>query len=306
MKNIIKLVEPLTWEEYLKNFLMLKKVEGRAPRTLRDYTYWVTDFFNRYPSSLDNWQALKQGVMEYFSRDLAPATFNGVRVRLKAFFSYLVEEGAIPQNPIDFPKRKDAQKPKNVPKEVLSKLLELPDRSTFVGLRDYCLILLALDTGIRPGEALKLLPQHVSLDSLEITIPREVSKTRVSRTIPMSTALLPELYKLLKARPSWWGEDVPIFCSCEGTAMLETSWSHRLKEYSKKLGYNITPYSLRHTFALLYLRNGGNVFALQRTMGHADLNMTRRYLALTQDDLKKELERATPINSLVRKKKVRL
>jgi site-specific recombinase XerD len=78
--------------------------------------------------------------------------------------------------------------------------------------------------------------------------------------------------------------------------MIESSWGHKLKKYSKKLGFNITPYSLRHCFALYYLRNGGNVFTLQRTMGHADLNMTRRYLALTLTDLKEQHRLASPVN----------
>jgi site-specific recombinase XerD len=86
--------------------------------------------------------------------------------------------------------------------------------------------------------------------------------------------------------------------------MLETSWGHRLKGYSVRLGHSITPYSLRHSFALLYLRNGGNVFTLQRTMGHADLNMTKRYLALNGEDLKREHDTAAPVN-LFNKKRVK-
>jgi len=81
--------------------------------------------------------------------------------------------------------------------------------------------------------------------------------------------------------------------------MLESSWSHQLKKYSKILDLSITPYSLRHCFALFYLRNGGNVFTLQRTMGHTDLNMTKRYLALTNQDLLREHQFASPINFLV-------
>ncbi|NLZ51754.1 MAG: site-specific integrase, partial [Thermoanaerobacteraceae bacterium] len=67
-------------------------------------------------------------------------------------------------------------------------------------------------------------------------------------------------------------------------------------------GYKITPYDLRHSFALLYLRNGGNVFTLQRTLGHTDLNMTKRYLALTGEDLKVEHEKATPVSDIVGKR----
>lgn len=94
----------------------------------------------------------------------------------------------------------------------------------------------------------------------------------------------------MKARLITWGDTVPVFCSYEGRPLLETSWAYRLKQYSHQLGSSITPYSLRHSFALLYLRNGGNAFTLQRTMDHADLNMTKRYLALNGEDLKREHE----------------
>jgi site-specific recombinase XerD len=52
----------------------------------------------------------------------------------------------------------------------------------------------------------------------------------------------------------------------------------------------------------MYLLNGGNIFALQRTMGHVDLNITKRYLALTREDLKAEHQKSSPINQLVEKR----
>ena len=75
------------------------------------------------------------------------------------------------------------------------------------------------------------------------------------------------------------------------------AWSQRLSRYGNKLGFKITAYDLRHAFALMFLRNGGQscdrllsqaVTALQRTLGHVDLTMTKRYVALTQDDLREQ------------------
>ncbi|MCX6090858.1 MAG: site-specific integrase [Candidatus Atribacteria bacterium] len=177
-------------------------------------------------------------------------------------------------------------------------------KKTFAGLRDYCLVLLTLDTGIRPGESLSLLPRDLNLAGMEITIRKDIAKTRTTRTVPISALTVTHIQKLLRARLTSWGDTVPVFCSYEGHPMLGTSWAHRLRVYSKRLGHSVTPYSLRHSFALLYLRNGGNVFTLQRTMGHADLNMTKRYLALTQGDLKREHDTASPVN-LFNKKRVK-
>ena len=281
MGRTIKLLTVLTWKEYFTEFLTEKRIQGCRGRTIEDYQLHVTYFFRNYDREIDDYHSLCEKVKEYFSvSNIAPATFNIRRAYLNSFFSYLVEEGVIPKNPIDFPKRKDEGKARNIPEEVLKKLLSLPDKKAFSGLRDYCIMLLTLDTGIRPGEVLSLLPKDINLSSLEVIIRREIAKTKVTRTVPISSPTATHIQKLLRARLSTWNDTVPVFCSYEGKPMLETSWSHRLKGYSQKLGYSITPYSLRHSFALLYLRNGGNVFTLQRTMGHADLNMTKRYLAL--------------------------
>jgi len=68
----------------------------------------------------------------------------------------------------------------------------------------------------------------------------------------------------------------------------------------KKLGLNVTPYSLRHQFALYFLRNGGNVFALQKIMGHTKLEMTRNYIAVVESDIVGNHEKASPVSNLLK------
>jgi len=303
-KEKVFIEKPFIWKGYFEDFLLIKRIEGLRERTINDYIYHINLFFKNYPN-IGSFTELSLAVKNYFSKNCAPATFNIKRAYLKSFFSYLVKEQIIPKNPIDFPKRKEEAKIYNISEEVLMKLLSLPNKNTFSGLRDHCLILLTLDTGIRPKEALNLLPTDINLSSLEITVRKEVAKTktsRTSRTLPISPIVVLHLRKLIRARPSNWNEEAPIFCSYNGQLMLETSWGHRLKKYSKKLNFSITPYSLRHCFALYYLRSGGNVFTLQRTMRHSDLNMTKRYLALTTDDLKKQHQLASPVNLFTQKR----
>jgi integrase len=192
----------------------------------------------------------------------------------------------------------------NIPPEILKQLIEQPDRKSYTGYRDYCLILLTLDCGIRPNEALTLLPKDVNLKGREIHIRAENAKTRVSRTLPISEHTAKALHKLIDSRlDEWDNATVPVFCSWSGGAMWGSSWRWKLIHYGRKLDYKISPYDLRHSFALNFLRNGGNVFALQRIMGHSDLSMTRRYIALTEGDIQGQHELASPVNAFMKKDK---
>ena len=302
MAKLYRLISVKNWEDYLEFFILRKKAEGSAAGTIKGYVQVVSQFFSSYPHALESYDTIRHSTLQYFARKTAKATHNIRRAYLKAFFDYLEREGVIEKNPIDFPRMKDEGRARNVPPEVLKMLLDAPNRKTYAGLRDYTMILFILDTGVRPGEALQLLPEDFNLNSHEVTIRAEIAKTRKKRTLPLSPLTASSIRLLMRARPREWWDNTPLFCSEGGKPMLESSLTHRFKKYSAKIGYKVTPYDLRHSFALLYLRNGGNIFALQRTMGHADLNMTKRYLALTQEDLRAEHQKSSPINQLVEKR----
>ncbi len=85
--------------------------------------------------------------------------------------------------------------------------------------------------------------------------------------------------------------------------MNTQTWGDRLELYSKELGVKIRPYDLRHSFALLYLRNGGNAFGLQKELGHVDISMTKRYVNLSGNDLQDIYKTASPLNRLINNKK---
>jgi len=129
-----------------------------------------------------------------------------------------------------------------------------------------------------------------------------VAKTKVSRTLPVSPETAEAIRRLLSARHPAWKDTVPLFCTCEGTPLRNDTWGDRLEVYTKRLGVKIRPYDLRHAFALQFLRNGGNALALQRTLGHTDLSMTKRYVALTEQDLREQHALASPLNVLLPKK----
>jgi site-specific recombinase XerD len=290
---------PATWEEALRQFLWWKQ-EGVSKRTVEDYKLHVTMFFKRYPAVYAEKGSLKKAVFEYMGQQIKPATYNMRLIYLRAFFGWCLKEAVVTENPFnELKKRRDEGRVVNIDCDILKKLLSAPEAKTFAGLRDYALLLLTLDTGIRPKEAFSLLPDDVNLRSLDVYVRSEVAKTRVSRALPISLIAAQKISDVIQARHKAWSKDTPIFCTTEGQSMTRWTWEERLKLYSGRIGFKIKPYDLRHAFALQFLRNGGNALALQRILGHSDLTMTRRYVALTQDDLKEQHALASPLNVLV-------
>jgi site-specific recombinase XerD len=291
---------PATWEEALQQFLWWKQAQGVSKRTVDDYKLHVTMFFKRHPAVYREKDCLKKATYEYMGQPIKPATYNMRLIYLRSFFNWCLKEAIVADNPFnELKKRRDEGRVVNIDCDTLKRLLSAPEANTFAGQRDYALLLLTLDTGIRPKEALSLLPDDVNLRSLEVYVRSEVAKTRISRTLPISLITAQKISDLIQGRHRAWSKDTPIFCTTEGQPMTRWTWEQRLKIYSGKIGCKIKPYDLRHAFSLQFLRNGGNALALQRTLGHSSLTMTRRYVALTQEDLKEQHALASPLNVLV-------
>lgn len=288
-------------------FLLYKKAQGLAERTLQDYEYNIGLFFREYPNALKDDETLEMAVLEYFSSigHLAPATFNSRRKNLNTFFLWLKDEkGIIEQNPICHIKRRKEEKlPRASDEETLAKLLKAPDITTFAGLRDYALIVLTLDTGIRPGEAFGLLKKDFDLETGQIEIPAEVAKTRTRRILPILPQTVLAIAELIQARHKYWPDTVPVFCTENGGKLGKNQWGRRMIEYSEKIGKKVTPYQLRHSFALLFLRNKGSAFHLQQMLGHTTMEMTEKYVYLSKSDVDEVHYTASPLNRLLPPKK---
>ena len=245
-------------------------------------------------------------MLSYLAQDgIAPATFNLRLNYIKAFFSWLVAEGAFPENPAWGIKRRKAE-PRIVqhPAEVLEKLLKLPDKSTYCGKRDYALICLSIDTAIRPGEALALTLDDVDLDDLTVLVRASVSKTRKSRILPFSLETAKALQAMISMRPKEWDTKL-LFTNHEGDMLTVSGWRQKLqRHYAPKLGLKrLSPYDLRHDAAVYFLRNGMNPFALQAIMGHSNLETTKHYIALVEADIREAQEKASPVRRLIGKNK---
>lgn len=290
------------FENTLSVFLAFRKAEGLSDVTIGDYAYHLRRLAGLVPKGTEDYRS---AALAYLSDASNPNTYNIRFKYLKKFFDWCLGEGVINAcHPLKgLKKRKPTGRIIHIENDVLSDLLALPDRKTFVGLRDYALMLFSLDCGARPGESLRLHREDFNFSGLLATIPAPVAKTRMSRTLPITIQTVAAIQVLLHARHPQWSDDVPVFCTADGAPYPVNSWGNRLrKHYSDKLGTSITPYYLRHAAALGMLRAGMSVFALRDMLGHTDISMTQKYLALTLEDLRREHEQSNLVNAIAPKR----
>jgi len=305
MKNNAKVFSlfdetPETAEEALRLFVSWKRAAGASPRTIQGYVEIIRDFFSRYPLAWSSTCA--PCVLSYLGQEgIAPATYNFRLKALSPFFQFCVEKNVFERSPTEGMKRRRAE-PRIVDhsKDEMNKILSQMDCAKFTGMRDTALFVLSLDTGIRPSEALQLTLLDIDLKERKVFIPAAIAKTRKARMVYFSRDTAKALGAMIAMRKKEWAGSVPFFCTSEGKPWNTHAWTVRLQRYAKSAGIRrFSAYDLRHNHAIQFLRNGGEFFGLSREMGHSNLEMTKGYLAFSDEDLRKNHERASPVASLL-------
>ena len=279
-------------EEYLE----MKKAEGVTGFTLDIQKGILRRFFENVPDCNQDEKQWKREIQLHLA-DKKSAYFNKQLDALRQFFEYCKGEGIIEINPCEgISYKKATSRIVDHSEDSIRKLLQAPDKTTFTGLRDYTYLILTLDTGIRPYEALQLLVNDIHLQEKYIHVREEVAKTRQARFLPMSPPLVQAIRRIIQVRHPSWDKNGIVLCNHFGERMDTHSLQERFRIYSDKIGVKITAYMLRHCFALNFIRNGGDPFSLQRIMGHTRLDQTKEYVNLASADIANNHAKATPLN----------
>ena len=295
-------------KEAAKRFLLVKEAQHCSENTLRDYKVQIGKFVAASSDSLV-YENLEKDVLKYFAEipDTSPARYNKPFQNVNAFFNWLVEQGELDKNPIKankLRKRRDDGNIKPASIDQLRAFLAGIEKNTYCGLRDYTIIMVMLDTGIRTSELLSLQEGHYCREESSILIEKNTAKTRRQRVVYLSRSTASALNSFLKIKPREW--EPWLFPNYEGMQLTVTHLDKAFAKYSEKSGVKITPYQLRHSFATLFLTEGGDLFSLQRLMGHSDLRMTKRYTELDEDFIRKQHRECSPANLLAEAKTKRM
>ena len=266
-------------------------IHNVSPRTLEAYQ-WAWKAFAPVLSGRDH--ISKSDILRHIevmrSRGLSPVTVNTYVRSVNAFARWLSEEGHA-QMLLRIPRLKEEQKViATMTPEHISRLVNYR-AVTWTEKRIQMLACLILDTGLRIDEALSL-HRQTDLDLEQATVTVRHGKGGKSRIVPLSHQMRKLLYRFTQAHQPKYGDQ--LFYSEVGEPLGQRNALRDFKQLCSKLGITevrCSFHTLRHSFALAYVRNGGDVFRLQRILGHSKLEMSRRYVNLNLGDLQEVHQR---------------
>jgi integrase/recombinase XerD len=281
----------------------LADVKRASKNTVSSYIGDVSQFANYLSArGAEGFLAVARGDVERYADELlergkSSATVSRMLAALKCFFDRFVKEGLLAENPLrGVTVAKSAKKlPQILTGREVELLLAQPVASDIKGCRDRAMLELLYATGIRVTELISLDIDDVNL-TIGVVSCRGKSKTRVIPLYPEAVASVGAYIAAarddLLAKP---GERA-LFVNMNGARMSRQGFWKLLKYYKDKaqLEKDITPHTLRHSFAAHLLENGADIRALQEMMGHADISSTQMYTQLANKTIKDAYNKAHP------------
>jgi len=292
-------------ESLIQEFIdYLGHEKGLATNTLESYSRDLKQYYGFLSgdsaASLAN--ASQSTIVAYLmylrKQGKATATIARRLAALKAFYQFLVKENYVVQDPTDelsSPKL-ERKLPKVLTVEEVERLLSQPDVTNPVGKRDKAMLELLYATGIRVSELVNL---NVSDMDIREGFVRCMGKGSKERVVPMGEIAVGALKAYLDnsrlkiiADP----KEKAVFVNHHGKRLTRQGFWKIVKKYGAKaqIRKEITPHTLRHSFATHLLENGADIRSVQEMLGHADISTTQIYTHVTKDRLKDVYAKSHP------------
>lgn len=235
-----------------------------------------------------------------YRHPISSCTINNYIRNLRAFFNWLDVECVIRKNPM---KKIRQLKIERHPKEYLSdedfkRLISCLDKSYFSEHRDFAMIMLIIDSGMRLGECSCLTMSDIDMAKQQIYLRAEITKGRQNRTVYFSSKTERIMRRWLQFKDRYVETDYVFPVKSTGFHVEVCTFETNFKHYLKRIGLseNYTPHCLRNNFAKRCLMNGMDIYTLSRILGHSSADVTEKaYLDLTDEDLGKRYQHYSPV-----------
>ncbi|MEJ2724974.1 MAG: tyrosine recombinase XerC [Deltaproteobacteria bacterium] len=303
--------------DHIEKFLhSLSTEKGYSEHTIRNYRVDLVQFsdFLREKQAAEPLRSIDFRLLrEYFGRLFGKYTRTTIARKvsaLRSFFAFLEKRGLSPGNPaadVSTPKqektlptpKQEKTLPTYLPVDDMFRLLDRPDREKPLGLRDRAMLEVLYSCGIRVSELAGLNMSSVDFDQ---RLVRVVGKGNKERIVPIGRealkALQAYLEASLKVRKKAGGDSrtSPLFVNYRGGRLSTRSIGKIVKKYGREGGLmvDITPHSLRHTFATHLLDGGADLRSVQELLGHVSLSTTQKYTHVSLDKLMETYDKAHP------------
>lgn len=302
--------------EAVEGFLMWKAVEG-SPHTVRDYQNTLRKFIGFVDGDPDVAMVDADQVRRFLywlktEKELAPKSVKNAHTGLSAFWTWLQEAHGyahVLRGAVRSP-RAGIRAIVPLSKQDLRLLLTALEKTAVwksekrvpaqmtrsTRLRDRAIVLMLLDTGLRAQELCDLVIGDVDLKTGAVQVRH--GKLDKGRTVYLGASARSTLWMYLSKRQNRAADDA-LFETAKRQPLDRSALRKMLAAAGERaeIAEPVYPHRFRHTFAVTYLRNGGDVYTLQRLLGHATMEMVKRYLSLAQVDIAEAHRRASPVDN---------
>ena len=265
---------------------------------MRDLRQYASYLGSEGVDVLDADQAVVSGYMGSMKAGgKSAATISRALASIKSLYIFAIQIHEIEENPIQNIKIDKAEKklPQILTGKEVELLLQQPKVSEMKGCRDKAMLEVLYATGIRVSEL-------IALDIGDLNLPAgfiRCSNSKKERIIPLYHGAVKALQDYIKGvRPQLIAdtEETALFVNMNGERMSRQGFWKIIKHYQEKAGIqkDITPHTLRHSFAVHLLENGADLRAIQEMLGHADISSTQIYTHVIKNQLKDVYQKAHP------------
>jgi site-specific recombinase XerD len=324
----------LTYSQAVEGFLLDARAERLSPDTIRNYTLtlrrfgeWLAEHPERSAADPPLAAITADHVAQFMASLAAPREHPGVAPRpaaplskktalnyhaaLGALWTWAVHEQVVQSHVIHAVPRPRPEKRAISPlTEADCKLLlaacgrsraykrpgkRLCDNARPTADRDRAIVLLLLDTGMRAGELCGLKVRDVDTKNRRLIV---LGKGAKERNLPFSAPVGKALWRYLQEERGEHTPRDPLFVTIEGAPLTPGALLQLINSLGERAAVaDCHPHRFRHTFAINFLRNGGNAYELQALLGHTTLEMVKSYLVLAQTDVEAAHRRASPVEN---------
>ncbi len=301
---IIGIAEGLYLATTIESFLIDRRAAGLSPNSIRYYRSYLI-IFQRYceASAVKCIEQITADLLRHHFVTLAethnPGGVSGEYRTLRAFFRWLVDEEIMPpdwRNPMSKvkPPKMNMEPLEPIPLEDVRALIDTCSAGAIMDDRDRAIFLVLLDTGVRAQELCDLNQEDVNSETGTTRV--RYGKGGKTRTVFLGKRSRKAVRTYLRRRTD---REHSLFLTRSGERLTYEAVREMIDRRARQAGLSNKPsaHDFRRAFALNMLRNGADVFALQKLLGHSDLQIMRRYLAQNNQDTQLAHLRGSPVDN---------